>query len=229
MRRLRSLTARQRTLLGTLVTALCVALVVVWCSTLSVCDPNVNESGLTWTSSEDGSDADRVTQEVNNLMETLQDPADNDLGNVTSKLANDQRLAIDLVASHGIDVPALCAHLFSGATYTLGSVSVEGESATVELDLTHKPFGRLANDTNRDFSSLMDSAEGTSLLSQGIDALLERYEGLYLDRLDASNDAVTDSFTVSLAKTNGSWSIDSTSIRSMAATLVEGVELPVDL
>lgn len=189
----------------------------------------VNESGIDWTPDSGGSDEERVSGEVTELMETLQNPADNDLDAVIAKLKNTQRLAIDLVKGHGIDIPDLCQHLFSTATYTVGDVSVEGTTATVQLSMAHRPFGMLANQANDDFSSLMGTEDGAQLMSQGVDALLARYEQLFLARLDASSQVVDDDFEVHLTKTNGTWTIDSASIRDMAETLVEGVDLPLDL
>lgn len=230
MSRLSRLLTEHRSTLIVVGVVLCLAIVLgVVGAHANVFDPHADESGLDWTPSGNASDSERVTDDVTTFMATLQDPADNDLDSVIAKLTKTQRLAIDLVGDHGVNIPDLCQRLFSTAAYSIGSVSVEGDKATVEMTMTHKPFGRLANAANSDFRALLDSSEGDELTSQGVDALLGRYEQVYLEHLDSSSELVSDSFTVGLTKTNGTWTIDNASVVEMAKTLVEGVDLPIDL
>lgn len=192
---------------------------------LTACDPNVNESGIQVDETGVISDVDQASRQVTDLMDTLKSPTDDTLGDVIAKLSNDQRLAIDLIRINGVDITDLCGQLFSDAHYEVGDVSVEGDDATVELRLDHASFGTVANTTNARFADLLASDEGEELESQGIPALLGRYEQMYLDDLQASGSTVSGTFSVRLAKHNGSWSVTSDSVREMAAKLVEGLDL----
>lgn len=207
----------------------CLALALAPAVALTGCDPNADESGISYTAQGGTSDQDRVSAEVGDLMDTLRDPASHDLSAVIARLDNNQRLAIDLVQSHGIDLDDLCAHLFATSSYSLGDISIEGDTATVGLTMSHKPFGRVANQANAEFAQLMGTSDGQALLAQGVDALLARYEQTYLADLDASDDMVNDEVDLTLTKVNGAWSLDSSSLEELAGKLVEGVELPVSL
>lgn len=204
---------------------LCVALAAVPALTLTACDPNIDESGIEVDATGDVSDEEQVRRRVSALGTTLQDPTDDTLNAYIAQLSNEQRLAIDLIRVNDIDITGLCGQLFADATFDVGGVAVDGDSATVGLHMEHKPFGALANDTNQQFSELLAGDEGSQLVSEGIPALLGRYERMYLQNLQSTGDVVSDDVSVQLERHNGSWSITADSIQGIASTLVEGVDL----
>lgn len=212
---------------GRWMTLLLATLVLVWvpCLVLTACDPNIDESGIDVDASGDVSDEEQVTRRVEALFDTLHDPTDETLDAYIAKLSNEQRLAIDVIRLNGVDITDLCSRLFSDVSYEVGDVTLKDDAATVAVTFSHKPFGALANETNQQFGELLQSDEGSQLMGQGIPALLNRYESLYLENLDASRDSVTNDLSVQLERRNGSWAITEDSIQVIAATLVEGVDL----
>lgn len=139
---------------------------------------------------------------------------------------NDEECS-QLYEEYGIDLCEVVCRAFRGFTYSVESVSVEGDAARATVRITSLDCSVAAanaaaamgdqsvlENTSRMYSSVDESA---------MDELVSYSFGILCDELDATNETVESELTMTLNKRDNEWSLDSQSLGDVLEAVTQGL------
>ena len=192
----------RKTILKVCRLALAVALVIGTTAGLSACK----------------SDEQEIRASVETMLNAFKNPTQENLSPYMSEADKDSAAQEQLKES-GIDFYEFLGHALKHFDYRINEVKVEGNTATVKLDITNANIKNAMAAARSEVGSM--SREESMQLYQdgGMDALIKKLmESLY-KHLDESTDLVTTSVELKMNKENGTWQVDEGSLNEFVGAV----------
>lgn len=143
-----------------------------------------------------------IRRQVSSLFETLKHPTEEDIRVI---MDGD---ALTEIERYDIDPAELLTHFFKYLDYSIDSVSIDGDRATVELTVTNVDFNEVVNNVYAKLEEPEFYAEAFAAYMQGDEAAIVRWMlNLMYDLIDESSDTrASNQMTLHLQKDeNGTW------------------------
>lgn len=186
-----------------------VALAAGLCFTLAACGSSAQ------------SDEELIKTSLANTFDAFKTPTEESLSPYIDDTTKSQLDAM------GIDSVEMCEHLFKHFDYTIDNVKVDGDKAVATMTIQNVDMTKVMNEVTTEMQTDMDFlAQVQSVMqSDGQKAAYALiYEKLY-DAIDASQDLVSNQAEVNLAKTNGVWDVDESSMSEFVSMVYGGMDV----
>ena len=114
-----------------------------------------------------------------------------------------------VLSGYGIDVDEYHRHLYKNFSYKIDDATVDGDSATVSVDVTNASLDAALSAASADYSAWQETDEAQSAYADmGHQALLEELMQFLYQHLDANESPETTTVDIHLSKAdNGAWQI----------------------
>ena len=164
------------------------------------------------------SDEQEIRASVETMLNAFKNPTKENLSPYMSEADKDSAAQEQLKES-GIDFYEFLAHALKHFDYKINEVKVEGNTATVKLDITNTNIRKAMAAARSDVSNMNDE-ESMQLYQNGdTNALIKKLmESLY-KHLDESTDLVTTSVELKMNKENGTWTADEGSLNEFVGAV----------
>ncbi len=126
------------------------------------------------------------------------------------------------IEAYGIDIYEFLGHCFSKFDYSIGKVSVNGNTATAEISLTNVDVQTAMKDTMTEFEALGQEELARIYTEGGEKALMAKYFEAFYSKLDATSETVSSDLTIKLTKTDNVWNIDNDSLNALVSAAYGG-------
>ena len=176
-----------------------------------------------------------VTACGNNEEEAVREAVDAQMASFLNVAESDLVSQLDeesiaTLQEYGVDAVEYYTHCFKNFSYEITDVTVDGDTATVTLNVTNANLGEALNAAGEDFGVFAASDEATELYqSEGEEALFAKlFEYLYA-RLDAEDvELVTTEAQLTLTKGEEGWTVDGFS-DSFISAVYGGTDISAEL
>lgn len=132
----------------------------------------------------------------------------------------------ELDALRQAEADEVTSHLLQRLSYSIGDITVKGDSATVHVTITAPALAQAAEDAASSIQ-VGDEAQDVSALYGSDDTsawqrINERMAEILLQHVDASEQTVTSEVVLSLSKDRNQWSVDGASLNALRDAIVAG-------
>ena len=162
------------------------------------------------------SDESLVRAQVTQALDVFKNPSLEKL----TELTGDDNATISGLEEFGIDGDEFLVHSFKHFDYKIKEVTVDGEEAKVTVTVTNADLQAALTDAASTFNQ-GDIADlvGTEDFEQQV---MQRFIQAYYEKVDASDNLVTNDVELTLTKADDAWQIDESSISNLSNTLFGG-------
>lgn len=164
------------------------------------------------------SDEQEIRANVETMLNAFKNPTKENLSPYMSEADKDSA-TVEQLNEFGVDFYEFLAHSLKHFDYRINEVKVEGDKATVKLDITNANINSAMEAARAEISNM--SREESERLYQegGMNALIKKLiESLY-KKLDESTDLVTTSMELKMNKENGTWTVDEGSLNELVGAV----------
>lgn len=155
--------------------------------------------GFTLVGCGGASDEELITQAIDNEMSIIVEPDDETIQMLADEAASGAGSAFD---SMGIDSTELVKSWIDGFGYTIGEITVDGDTATAEMTITSKQLGPIMMDWQASFQ------ENATVQSFTSTDEIYAYAGETIMEAINSASPVETEVTVELTKDGNDWTFD---------------------
>lgn len=162
-----------------------------------------------------------IKSEVGTFLDVFKDPS---LEKLQTYL-DDEEVDFESIEEYGIDLDEFLKHSFGHFDYTINSVTIDGDTATVAVSLTNanmeaalEAAGNALTESDQDFTEMLSAEDGMK-------QFMQYYFEEFYKQMDASEDLVTTDAEIKLNKVDGTWTLDETDIQKVYAAMYGGINL----
>lgn len=168
------------------------------------------------------SDEQLVRTQVDQLMSELSEASDWDLETI---LGDQYQEISDKYAQYGTTPEEFVQHCLNGMTYTIGDVTVDGDTAKAEVTVTTKDIYQAMEDVQQEWTSGDKQSEVAQLYtSGGEDAVVSAIIQDFYSTVDNMTDTTDKNVEITLTKSDGQWSVDQSSAYDLGYSLFSNLE-----
>ena len=170
------------------------------------------------------SEEDQIRAELDKALGTLKNPTEESL----AALLGDDMSSLDTIKNqYGIDPVEMLQHLFAKFNYTIGDITVNGDTADAQVTMENIDLQKVLNEAVSGLQSDSDFiAKVTEAYTSGDQSGMYKlvFEKMY-EAIDAAEETVTNTVEFKLTKTNGQWDINEDDMSSLISSMYGGLDL----
>ena len=170
------------------------------------------------------SEEDQIRAELDQALGTLKNPTEESL----SALLGDDMSSLDALAEqYGIDPIEMLQHFFGKFNYTIGDITVDGDSAEAQVTVENIDFQTVLNGAMTDLQKDPEFAAqlASEYASGGESAAYKLIFAKMYEIIDAAEETVTNTVSFKLTKTDGQWDINEDDLGNLVSNLYGGLDL----
>lgn len=173
--------------------------------------------------SKGASDEDQIRAAVANTFDVFKSPTKEGL----ASLGDFDDDAATYEEQYGIDYYDFMASVFNKFDYTINSVEVSGDTATVDVTFTNVNASDVMDeemaklDSDEEFNSLVESVGTSGDMKPLYKYMFDKMSAA----LKASDDVVTNDMTMHLEKKDGEWDISDEDMEELQSNIMGGADL----
>lgn len=163
-------------------------------------------------------DEQAIRSSVETMLNAFKNPTEENLRPYMSEVDKNSTTQTQLEQT-GIDIYEFLAHALKHFDYKIDDVKVEGNAATVKLDITNANIKTALTAARAELSAMGQEESMQLYQNGGTNALVKKLmESLYKN-LDESTDLVTTNVEMKLSKENGNWQVDEDSLNDFVGAV----------
>ena len=169
------------------------------------------------------SDEDLIKAELDKGLSALKNPTEESL----KTLLGDDMSSLDSIKEMGIDPIEMLQHLFSKFNYTIGDITVDGDTATAQVTMENVDVQTVMNETmanlqnDEDFIAKVSEAYASGNQEDMYKLIFDKvYEAV-----EASDKIVSNTVDLKLEKKDGQWTLDEEASKALVSSLYGGLDL----
>ena len=166
------------------------------------------------------SEEDLIRAEVSKFLDVFKNPSAEKL----QEYLGDEELDLSEIEEYGIDINEFLTHSFSHFDYTINSVTIDGDDATVALSLTNANMQTALDAASKSLSENQEDYADILTQEDGMQQLMKMFFNEYYKQMDASEDLVTTDVDLKLTKGDDGWEINKDGIEAVYSAMYGGVE-----
>ena len=170
------------------------------------------------------SEEDQIRAELDKALGTLKNPTAESL----QELLGDDMSSLDSLAEqYGIDPVEMLQHFFGKFNYTVGDITVDGDSADAQVTVENIDFQTVINDAMADMQNDPEFiAQATTEYASGGETAVYKlvFDKMY-EVIDAAEGTVSSTVDFKLTKTNGQWDINEDDLGTLVSGMYGGLDL----
>lgn len=164
------------------------------------------------------SDEQEIRASVETMLKAFKNPTQENLSPYMSEADKDS-ITVEQLKESGIDFYEFLAHALKHFDYKINEVKVEGNTATVKLDITNANIKSAMADARSEISNMSEDESKQLDQDGGSNAFIKKFmESLY-KKLDESTELVTTSVELKMNKENGTWTVDEGSLNDFVGAV----------
>lgn len=149
-------------------------------------------------------DEEAIREVVNNELSLIKNPDEDTIQEIEDQLATDDTMK-EYLQSSDFNVSDFMSHTFGRMEYSIDSVEVDGDTATVTVSLKNPNVTKAMEAANTDLYS-MDTAELQEIYtSEGEVGLMDKVFELYYEEIDKAEVEDCGTVTYDMQKSDGTW------------------------
>jgi len=193
-------------------------ILVTWAMSVGLC------IGLAACSGGAASEEDQIRAELDKALGTLKNPTEESL----AALLGDNMSSLETIKTqYGIDPVEMLQHLFAKFDYSIGDITVNGDTADAQVTMENIDVQTVLNDAMKDLQSDSDFvAKVTEAATSGNQS--EVYNLIFskmYEAIDAAEGTVSSTVDFKLTKTNGQWDISEDDLSNVVSSMYGGLDL----
>lgn len=169
-------------------------------------------------------DEELIRTSITEVMEVFKNPTKENLAQYVEAAGDD----LSEFEEYGIDIYEFMEHSFAKFDYTIGDVTVDGDTATADLTLTNVDLKTTLETVQEDiYANVLDYSEmfDAEDEEEGQRQFMQLFFQKIYDALDASEEVVSTDAQLKLNKVDGEWQVDETSLNAVVGGMYGGIEL----
>lgn len=185
--------------------------------------PAVGGSQETATVEEGPNVEEAIRTGITAELDLLKDPTKKNLAAYMGDVEGDTLSTLD---AYGIDMYEMLAHLLSKFDYSVGDISVEGNTATAQVTVTNVDIPA-AMQAATDTMGTPETSERLAEIYNANDdqALMQAVIQIIYDAVDSTEGVVSTDTELTLTNTKGTWTIDQASLDELISGIYGGLDL----
>lgn len=188
---------------------------------LSILSAIVLVLGVSFAVSGCSNDEQVIREGIDSEMSVFVNPTSENLKEVLGE--TDYASLNTELSTYGTTIDELMQHIFSGMTYQIGDISVNGDTATAHVSVTMKDASDVMDNV---YSSSDEQAELQQIYAdQGMTAAYQAIWQEFYKQLDATTATTTTDVDLTLTKTDDTWTVDDDSSDAFVESLMSNVGL----
>lgn len=170
------------------------------------------------------SEEDQIRAELDKALGTLKNPTAESLATL---LGDDMSSLDSLAEQYGIDPVEMLQHFFGKFDYSIGDITVNGDSADAQVTVENIDFQSVLSGAMTDLQKDPEFAAqlASEYASGGESAAYKLIFDKMYEVIDAAEDVVTSTVDFKLTKTNGQWDINEDDLTNLVSSLYGGLDL----
>ena len=180
--------------------------------------------GLAACSGGGQSEEDQIRAELDKALGTLKNPT---AESIQELLGNDMSSLDSLSQQYGIDPIEMLQHFFGKFDYTIGDITVNGDTADAQVTVENVDFQSAINGAMADLQNDPEFvAQLTEAYASGGETAAYKivFDKMY-EVIDAAEGTVSSTVDFKLNKVNGQWDIDEGDLGSLVSGMYGGLDL----
>lgn len=208
-----------------LLSAVCGAVLLCFVLMLAGCGGGGSAStgggGTSASASNKVSDEELVSNTISEVMDTFKNPTREKLQKVIDE--NDSEFSE--LREYGLDVYDFMINCLAKFDYSLGDVTVTGDTAVAQVSVSNVDLTEVINTVSEEMTA--DAASYSDLLTaeDGLTQFMQLYFQKIYDKIGETEDVITTDVTLNLTKSNNEWEVDDESINSLVSGMFGGIEV----
>ena len=170
------------------------------------------------------SEEDQIRAELDKTLGVFKNPTQESL----SELMNGDTSSLDSISEqYGIDPVEMIQHLFARFDYSIGEITVDGDTADAQVTLENIDLQNVLKDA---MAQLQNDEEFISQVTEAYvngnqqDMYKMVFEKMY-EAIDAAEETVTSTVDFKLTKTDGKWDISEEDVSNLVSSMYGNLDL----
>lgn len=166
-------------------------------------------------------DEELIRASVAEVMDTFKNPTKENI----QEFINEDELDLSAIEEYDIDIYEFLEHSFKHFDYTINDVVVDGDTATASLTLTNADLGAVIEDATTEITENIEDYQDIINGENGRNEFMKVFFNKIYEKLDATEETVSNDATLKLKKVDGEWEVDDSSMNEVISAMYGGVSI----